>query len=396
MNVLFVDDECQVLRGLERALDTADVDWTAYFAESGREALELMGENKIDALVTDMRMPGMDGAELLEHVARQEPNIVRVVLSGQATKDAVYRAVNPMHQYLSKPCDISKLSSTLKKSLALRDMLQSPRLAGLVGRISKLPSTPEVYERLVDELSSEDSTASSIGEIVSKDPAMTAKILQVVNSAVFGLSRTISAPAHAVGILGAETIKALVLSVGVFSEYESLKMPGFCVDSVVAHSLQVAETAARIARAEDAGQDVASAAFTAGLLHDIGKLILAHEAPAEYARVLELAKSGGVSMFESELEIFGASHSAIGAYLFALWGLPQDIVEAVALHHSPQSAGGEFSAATAVAAANLLIKEQQGVNCGQARAEVFAQFDQTQMDQKLAGWKLSCHPADAK
>lgn len=394
MNVLFVDDESQVLRGLERALDTADVEWSTHFANSGPEALELVKSHEIDAIVTDMRMPGMDGAELLDCISRQKPDIVRIVLSGQATKEAVYRAVNPMHQYLAKPCEISKLRSTLKKAFALRDMLHSPRLVGLVGHVSTLPSAPQVYDQLVDALSSDDWSAISIGEIVSKDPAMTAKVLQIVNSAIFGLSRTIAAPAQAVGILGSETIKALVLSVGVFSEYEDLTVPGFCVNRVAAHSLQVAESAARIARIERADQDIVNAAFTAGLLHDIGKLILAHEAPSEYARVIELETSNGIPVSESEFEIFGASHPAIGAYLFALWGLPQDVVEAVALHHSPQAADAVFSAVTAVAAADLLVREQEGTNCEQERSELLAHLEQTQLDHKLSEWEAGCFAAD--
>ena len=392
MNVLFVDDEAQVLRGIERALDAEDVEWETFFAGSGAEALELLESQDIDAIVSDMRMPGMDGAELLERVALLKPNVVRVVLSGQATKESVYRAVNPMHQYLSKPCDVGKLSSTLRKSLALRDMLHSSRLAGLVGKISKLPSTPEVYDQLVDELSSEDSNASSIGEIVSKDPAMTAKVLQIVNSAVFGLSRTVSAPAHAVGILGAETIKALVLSVGVFSEYDKLKIPGFSATTISQHSLAVAELAATIARLEGASQDDVNCAFTAGLLHDIGKLILAHEVPTEYARVLEMHDSDGIAISDAEFEVFGASHPAVGAYLFSLWGLPQSVIEAVALHHSPKMADADCSAVTIVAVADLLVNEQEGEASEATRAALVDHLEQIQLSHRLSVWEAECAP----
>lgn len=361
MKVLFVDDEAQVLRGLERALELADVDWQSYFVGNGPDALAYLANSEVDAIVTDMRMPGMDGGQLLERVASEFPTVVRVVLSGQATREAVYRAINPMHQYLSKPCDIQQLVRTLRKALALRDVLESPKLRALVGKVSRLPSTPELYQQLSAELDSETSSATTIGEIVARDPAMTAKVLQLVNSAVFGLRRAVSSPEQAVSLLGGETIKALVLSVGVFAEYDSLPGGKHLAGEVAEHSLVVAEAAAKIARHERCSQDEINNAFTAGLLHDAGKLILAHEAPIQYQQVVALSDESGIPHWQAETETMGATHASVGAYLFALWGLPQPVVDAVGLHHTPNVCPCEdFSALGAVTAANVLVNEESG------------------------------------
>jgi putative nucleotidyltransferase with HDIG domain len=380
MKVLFVDDEAQVLRGLERALELADVDWQSQFVGSGPEALAYLGNNDVDAIVTDMRMPGMDGGQLLERVAMDFPAVVRVVLSGQATREAVYRAINPMHQYLSKPCDIQQLIRTLQKAFALRDVLESPKLRALVGKISRLPSTPELYQQLSAELDSETSSATTIGEIVARDPAMTAKVLQLVNSAVFGLRRAVSSPEQAVALLGAETIKALVLSIGVFAEYESLSDGGTLAGEVAEHSLLVAEIAAKIARHEGCPQDEINNAFTAGLLHDAGKLILAHETPTLYQQVVTLSQASCIPYWQAEAEALGATHASVGAYLFALWGLPQPVVDAVGLHHVPNAcACEEFSALSAVTAANYLVNEESGK---------LHTSDQSELDQLLLS--LNC------
>jgi putative nucleotidyltransferase with HDIG domain len=371
MNVLFVDDEAQVLRGIERALEGANVDWNSHFVENANGALAYLSQNSVDAIVTDMRMPGTDGGQLLEIVAAKFPAVVRVVLSGQATRDAVYRAINPMHQYLAKPCNIHELIATLHKSLALREVLQSESLRALVGKVSRLPSTPEIYERLVAELNSDDANATTIGEIVRCDPAMTAKILQCVNSAVFGLKRSVSSPAQAVSLLGGDTIKALVLSVGVFGEYESSDGEQQLAKEIADHSLAVAELAARISRFEGCDHDEISDAFTAGLLHDVGKLILAHELPRQYRVAREEATRQGLAEYKLEMEGIGATHASIGAYLFALWGLPQSVVESVGLHHSINVCRGEsFSPLLAVIVANYLVNEQDGTSCSDSRSEV--------------------------
>jgi len=216
--VLFVDDEPRILDGLKRMLRHMRDEWEMSFVESGEAALKVLESARFDVVVSDMRMPGMDGAELLTRVMERYPQIVRIVLSGHADKEMILKTVRPAHQYLSKPCDPEKLRSTVARASALRGLLADELLKQLVSQMSTLPSAPSLYNEVMNELRSGEGSVQRVGEIVSKDVGMTAKILQVVNSAFFGVPRHVESPAQAVSLLGLETIKALALSAQVFSQ----------------------------------------------------------------------------------------------------------------------------------------------------------------------------------
>ena len=354
MTVLFVDDEKQILRGLERMLDAAEEEWDAEFASCGEEALERLRANTdIDTVVTDMKMPGMNGGQLLAIISQKFPHVVRIVLSGEADKEAVFRAVNPMHQYLSKPCDANKLKETIKRATVLKKILNSQSLMQVIGSISALPSVPKIYKMVINELENEESSTAAIGEIIARDAAMTAKILQLANSAVFGLRSTVHTAAQAVTMLGVEAIKSLVLSFGIFREFENVS--GFSIDSFMDHSLKVGGIARLIAISEALDKESINIAFTSGMLHDIGKLALLRADADAFQRCIQNARAKNLSSWQAEREIFGSDHAQVGAHMLFIWGLPQSIIEAVALHHNPEQAGEKvFSAITAVASANEL------------------------------------------
>ena len=365
MRVMFVDDEAQVLKGITRMLEAADVDWEVNTASSGPDALEALAQQPVDVLVSDMQMPGMDGAQLLDEVSQRHPNTVRIILSGQASKDAVYRAVAPMHQYLAKPCQADVLRETISRACALREMLDSTKINAFLGRISSLPSVPSIYQEVVDEIESEDGSVARVGEIVAQDPAMTAKILQLANSAIFGLRSTVSSPAQAASVIGLDALKSLVLSLQVFQSFDSPSISGFSMDAVVSHSLRVGGIARLIAKTEELGGEPTNESFTAGLLHDIGKLILAANAANEFELALKEARANGTPLCDVERTAFGLGHDGIGGYLLALWGLPQNIVEGVAFHHSPeQCLGSELAAPAIVCFANNLAHEGSGMPPG--------------------------------
>ena len=351
MKLLFVDDERHVLRGLTRMIECWEHDWEIATAESGTDALSLMAESPFDVIVTDMRMPGMDGATLLDQVAELHPHAVRIVLSGESGSESNFKALPPMHQFLSKPCPADELEATLSRASLLQDMLEHPKLHELVARISSLPSVPSLYNELLDEIESPQGTTARVGEIISRDPAVAAKFMQLTNSALFGLRQPVSSPAQAVSLLGMEHIKSLVFSNQVLSASDS---DSTALDLIMSHSLQVGLMARAIAHHEQAEDAQFNEAFTAGLLHDIGKMVLLEAAPEKAAEAQELAEAEGIEMWEAEHQILGASHDLLGAHLLALWGLPQAIVDAVASHHQFIPMDDEFfSPRAAVAVANL-------------------------------------------
>ncbi|MFQ5706186.1 MAG: HDOD domain-containing protein [bacterium] len=353
--LLFVDDTENVLQGLRRMLRSKRHEWDMEFAASGEEALAILSERPADVIVADMRMPGMDGAELLSTVMERHPQTIRIVLSGQSDKEMIMKSIGPTHQYLSKPCNADELKNIIERALALRDLLTDEKLKGLVAQIRYLPSLPTLYLELMQELQSANVTMKRVGEIISKDVGMTAKILQLVNSAFFGLRENISSPIHAAKLLGPEIIKALVLSVQVFSKFDQFKIKCLPLAKLLNHSLSVAAFARRIAILETQSEKIIDHAIMAGLLHDTGKLVLAENLPDEYGEAVMFARQQGIGMWQAEQEIIGATHAEIGAYLLGLWGLPDNIVEALAYHHRPQHClGMNFSPLTAVHVANVL------------------------------------------
>jgi HD-like signal output (HDOD) protein len=353
-NVLFVDDEPNVTQGLKRMLRHLRKEWEMFFAASGPEALEIMQTTPVDVIVSDMRMPGMDGSELLSIVRDRYPETIRIVLSGQSSKEAILRAVGASHQYLAKPCDADMLKTTVSRAFKLRDIVTGDRLKSIVAKMTTLPTLPESYTALLNEMRSEEPSLSRIAKLIEKDVAMTAKILQVVNSAYFGVRRKITSPDEAVRYLGLENISALVLAANVFGQVEeSVQVPGFSMAALWDHSGEVGRLAQLILKHEHKRKDEIDEVLAAGLLHDCGKLIFCVNLREEYALVLKDAKESGDPVFKVERRILGADHAEVGAYLLGIWGLPDTVVEAVAAHHNL----GEFPSKGCTGAIAVYVAE---------------------------------------
>ena len=333
--ILFVDDEPNVLDGLKRMLYAFRNDWDMVFVSSGQEALRQMEQSSFDVLITDARMPQMSGIALLTEVVDRYPQTVRMVLSGTADTEITLSSVTLAHQYLAKPCDARTLRATVERALNLRVMLDDPGLKQLVSRIHTLPSIPTVYTELMQAVQSPDVAPKEIGLIIEKDLAMSAKVLQLVNSAFFGTQRRITNPSQAVIYLGTETVKALALTVSVFSQFDTQRIPRFSLQSVRDHSVAVATLARHIATSLQLSKSSVEDAFLGGLLHELGKLVLACNYPKQYEEAMTRAEQEGVPIEDAEREVFGTTHAEIGAYLLWLWGLPDGVTEIVARYQRP-------------------------------------------------------------
>ena len=356
--VLFVDDEPNVLAGLRRMLRSMDPGWELRFCGSGEAALNALEREPHDVIVTDMRMPGMDGASLLDQVSRLYPHVIRIVLSGQANQESILRAVGPAHQYLSKPCDAETIKTRLRQTVGLRRALSNSSLEALVAQLHDLPSVPNVYVELVEVIRSDRASIHKIGEVIERDAAMTAKVLQLVNSAYFGIHGQITTAAQAVQLLGLDLVRTLMLSAHVFSRLNEAAMKRFHLATMWQHSLKVSRFTKAIAAAERVPHTAASEAMTAGILHDVGRIILASCLSDRYAEVLQNAIADKRALVEVEQEALGCTHAEVGAYLLGLWGLPDPIRLAVAFHHRPADAGvRDFGPLALVHAADAIARK---------------------------------------
>jgi HD-like signal output (HDOD) protein len=331
--ILFVDDEPNILAGLKRMLRSMRSEMEFFFAENSSQALHILGGHAIDIVVADMRMAGMDGASLLAVVQEQYPQAVRIMLTGHADDEAVLRTVGVAHRFLTKPIDPATLKETLQRSGVLQDMLNNSGLKSLVAGLGTLPSLPETYARLEQQLRQPDCALADIARIIEQDPAMSAKILQLVNSAFFGLYTHVESPTRAVNLLGLDTIKALVLGLGIFSELPVKSGRLFSVAELWRHSMTCAAFAKAIAGRESGENTFIEQAFIGGLLHDVGKLLLFAKKRPEYEQAIDRALEDGRPIQEMERDLFGACHGHVGAYLLGLWGLPGPVVEALLFHH---------------------------------------------------------------
>jgi putative nucleotidyltransferase with HDIG domain len=358
---LFVDDEPRLLEGLRRMLRPLRREWDMAFAADAFQALELLKANPFDVVVTDMQMRGMDGAQLLEQVRGQHPRAVRIVLTGQSSREAVLRAVRVAHCQLSKPCDPEVLKATVRRACALRDLLHDPTLLTLLSRLESIPSLPATYAEVIKEMESADPSLQKIGQVIARDVGMSAKILQMIHSAFFGIGFHVSGPEQAVILLGAETTKYLVLAAHIFTSIDPARVWPFSIEAVLAHSQRVSGLAREVARAEGLDRKEVEHAAMAGLLHDTGKVILAGYLPDRYREVLALERGRGLGSCDAERPVFGATHAEVGAYLLGLWGLPDPIVEAVAWHHRPADCPAHaFGPLAAVHIADGLAHDETG------------------------------------
>lgn len=347
IDVLFVDDDPNILQAMQRLLRPLRKEWRMWFAESGPQALAILEERSIEVVVSDMRMPWMDGAALLAEVHKRYPATIRIILSGYSEKETVMRSLAVAHQYLSKPCDPEVLKATIERVCALRNILDNETLRMFVASIPSVPSLPHLYAALVAELNRTEPSTKKVAGIIGQDIGMTAKVLQIVNSAFFSLKRRVSDTKEAIDLLGLETIGAITFGLGIISQFENIPGAEKRFGDLWAHCLEVGAGARRIALRVD--PRIAADAYTGGMLHDVGEILLASNLPDEFGRVKKLKTEENLSTIEAERRVLGADHAEVGAYLLGLWGLPRQVVEAVAYHHNPHNiSANSFSALAAV------------------------------------------------
>lgn len=338
MRVLFVDDEVRVLEALERVLADIGTSWEMRFVRSSEEALAELAKQPCDVVVSELVLPGMGGVGLLTRVRELYPRAARVVLSGHSDEEAALKMVRVAHQFLAKPCAAETLHEVIARIEQLTQVLGDRKLQSLVGQVGTLPAAAHIHQQLAGLLDGDDPPAAAVAELIKQDPGMTCKLLQLASSAFFNSSASVVDVEAAVMRLGLRTLRNLTLRTDAFEPARGASgAPTLSVDALQQRALQTAELAARMTRLpEDA-----AAAFIAGLLCNVGELALASVAPERLYVTEAEAAQNGVPTYVAEKATWGATHAEIGAYLLGLWGLPFQIVDAVAGHHAPVRETGD-------------------------------------------------------
>jgi HD-like signal output (HDOD) protein len=395
IRVLFVDDEVNVLQGMKRSLHDMRQEWEMHFASGGEEALRLIAAQPFDVVVSDMRMPGMDGGKLLAEVQRLRPDALRLILSGHSDQDMIMRTVKPAHQFLLKPIELEELKRCIRGATLLRDVFLDDAVRTVVSRIETLPSVPKIYASIHAELAKDDASLKTVAALIGQDVGMTANILKLVNSAFFGLRTHVTSPTHAVNLLGTEIIKSLILCQQAFSQFKRERYPDYDLEMLWGHSLTTGHFARTIAALEGVPAQCADDCYIAGLMHDVGKLILASNFEPEYRQVLSLCREQNRTAWVAEKEVFGTSHAEVGAYLLGLWGLSDAIMLAVYRHHDPRpAAANAFSPLTAVHVANCLQHEFVVINQDYATNQLHSAFlEEAGLLPRLDAWRTACAQA---
>ncbi len=352
MRILFVDDDLRFLEALRVGLLPRDAAWSMTFVESGARAIQELERSPQDVLVADVRMPEMDGAQLLRTVRERWPDTIRIVLSGAADLEDVVRLLPIAHQYLSKPCLAKRLEEVIERSLDVKAILSNQSLRALMGGTNRLPAQPRVFSRLRVAMANERISAREVSRIIRADAMVTAKVLQIVNSAFFGPARRVTSIEQAVMYLGFPAVRNLAMCAEVFAHRPT---NGSAAPLSLERLQQHANRVAAVVHALTAGTVWNDDAVLAALLHDIGYWVLLQECPQDLEKAVEMAIADRIPIHEAEKRVLGASHAEVGAYLLGLWGLPYPIVEAVARHHTPDGVRiGKFDVLAALAVAMAL------------------------------------------
>lgn len=331
--------------------------WRLAYAPTTADAVRQLRGAPFDCVVMNLQARGIDPHRFFKEVMESSPEALRIGLTEAEARPAIQEAGAPVHQLLSSPLDANVLTAVLARAFAAQDFLSQEHFRKLVDSITSLPVLPAAYASLMEELSRDEPSIDRIGELVATDLGVSVKMLQLVNSAFFGLGRPVAHPGEAAVYLGTETVKALVLALSVFSQFSLVRLREFDPESLWHHSWTTGVLARRLCEFEETERHVAEEAFMAGLVHDMGKLVLAANYPSLLEQNLAAAAEKGIGLWEQEFQVHGASHAELGGYLLRRWGLPQGVVDAVTFHHRPMLARVRtFSAVTAVHLANTLAR----------------------------------------
>lgn len=387
--VVFLVEDAAERESVRSGIAAQEDGWEKVVTSTPEEAIAAIQFAPTEAVVIEHRQGDMSGGQVLEWAREHCGGAARLLIAEPAEREGVLRAVNTPHQFLARPVTPEILKGTIESARLLEAAMPNEVLFTLAERVQVFPPLPSLYFRVLNELRSPNYSSQTIAEIVALDLAMTTRLLQVINSGFYGLPRRITDLAEAVNLLGQETVKSLIVGIQLFLEHEHIKPLYFSIHQLWQHSNSVAHAARLIAQMETGDRERADEAYTAGLLHDLGKLVLANNFEAQHNKVQQIARDSRRPLWEVETEEFGVSHAELGAFVLGRWGMPAELLEATAFHHRPGWRGGlEFSTLTAVHVANAMEHELRAPQQGLVASTVDLPYiDSLGLMDRIDSWK---------
>lgn len=393
IRALILDDDPAALEEARGVVEQWDYANSTILTESPDEALKLIEEQDIRAILVDLNRTAIGATAFLDQVRKKSPETLRFLASPESSARDRFKCAMGSHLPIAKPWSLETIEAAFHRAEDMDRILGKIRMREIVSRIRTLPTLPSNYARLLAEVRSPNASSQSVGEIIAEDLAISAKLIQLVNSAYFGLQQRITDPTQAVTVLGMNTVHSLALSIKAFSRFDKVKPVYHSIDKVWRHSVEVAELAKILAALEGGSPDLASEAYAAALMHDIGKLALAVNFDQDYRDVLAQADENNIPRDVAEREFFGCCHAELGGYLLATWGLPMSIVEAVALHHDPgRSKDESLSPLTVVHIADWLVRQRKAEDAnGKYKPRLDnAYLERLGLDDRIGQWRALC------
>jgi HD-like signal output (HDOD) protein len=357
-SIYIVDDQEEVLEIAVLIVRSVMPDAEVTGFTKPKEALAAIHAKPPDLVLSDQLMPGMHGSELLEAVRVASPSTVRIIMSGYVALDKL-TVITSAHQYVAKPFDVMELKELLQRTFSAQERIRDEGLRTVVTSLRSLPSLPQVQHSLLAVLRDSHEANTVIGNIIAQDAGLTAKVLQLANSPLFGHDYLVTSPADAVTCLGTSIIAAVVLSQSLFKHYSSNLHPEMDLRRVWDHCWETAGLAQLFCREKGLPRVTCEAAFLAGLLHETGRLILVDNFPERFQAACDAAREGNAPLTLCLRKVFQASPAEIAAYLLDLWGLPAAVVNGITFFEQPEKEKtGEFSPASALYIADQIASRR--------------------------------------
>ncbi len=331
--VLFVDDNETTLNGYKRLFKSNNQSWRVLFANDAAEALELLQHHFIDVIISDLEMPVINGAILLSHVKKISPLTMRIIFTGCAEEKYVMETVKLAHQIYLKPNSYKGIIAILDRAFYLHKIKLNPAVRKIIMSVGTIPSTPEIVNEIVVAAEDENYSLKELSQLISQDIGMSMNVLRLINSPYFGMKNQIISINQAVSLLGLEVLKTLIISVHLFESFPDLDVSE--MHEIMQHSFNSANNCKKILELEGCSKQECDAGFITGFMHDIGRIIIGSAFPVENEQILLKHSASNVPLAIAEQEIIGVTHEEISAFILALWGFEDHIIEAVAFHHSP-------------------------------------------------------------